>query len=101
METFTPYSALLGGAFIGLAATLLVALNGRIGGISGILAGMVPARGGEDGQWRLLFLAGLVAGAGLHRLVIAAPLPILIGGVRIPCLRSTSCCRPRATSTRG
>ena len=88
METFTPYSALLGGALIGLAATLLLALNGRIAGVSGILAGMVPVRGGEDGQWRLLFLAGLVAGAGLHRLVIApeaaitfaAPLPILIAG---------------------
>lgn len=61
---FTPLSALLGGALIGLSATLLLALNGRIAGISGIAWNAVRERGGDAG-WRLAFLAGLIAGAGL------------------------------------
>ena len=68
MQNFTPWSALAGGALIGLAATLLLWLNGRIAGISGILNGALPgARGGmrNDLAWRLLFLSGLIAGAGL------------------------------------
>jgi uncharacterized protein len=39
MENFTPYSALIGGMLIGLAAALLWLLNGRIAGISGIARG--------------------------------------------------------------
>ncbi|MCA1688335.1 MAG: YeeE/YedE family protein, partial [Actinobacteria bacterium] len=35
MENFTPVSGLIGGLLIGLAAALLLLLNGRIGGISG------------------------------------------------------------------
>jgi uncharacterized membrane protein YedE/YeeE len=61
---FTPVSALAGGALIGLAATTLLWLNGRIAGISGIAWNAVTQRGAERG-WRLAFLAGLVAGAGL------------------------------------
>ena len=41
MENFTPYSALFGGALIGLAATLMLLINGRITGISGIFGGML------------------------------------------------------------
>jgi uncharacterized membrane protein YedE/YeeE len=71
-EVFTPWSALLGGALIGLAASVFVLLNGRIAGISGILGGLLtPARG--DVGWRLAFLAGLV-GAPLAYLLVA-PLP--------------------------
>ena len=65
MDNFTPYSALGGGALIGLAATLLLWLDGRIAGISGILGGAVTGRGGER-AWRGWFLAGLVAGAGIY-----------------------------------
>jgi uncharacterized protein len=36
---------LIGGAIIGLAAVLLLALNGRIAGISGILGGLIPSTG--------------------------------------------------------
>jgi uncharacterized protein len=60
--SFTPVSALIGGALIGLAATLLLWALGRIAGISGILGGAIEARG--DRGWRLAFLVGLVAGAG-------------------------------------
>lgn len=60
---FTPASAAVGGALIGLAAALLMALNGRIAGVSGIVAGiMAPLRGEGRSEisWRLAFVAGLV-----------------------------------------
>ncbi|MEN1939728.1 YeeE/YedE thiosulfate transporter family protein [Luteimonas sp. MJ174] len=55
--------ALAGGVLIGLAATLLLWLNGRIAGVSGILAGVVYPRRGEL-AWRVAFLAGLVLAGG-------------------------------------
>jgi uncharacterized membrane protein YedE/YeeE len=56
---FTPWSSLAGGALVGLAAALLILLNGRVAGISGILGGiLLPKRG--DTAWRALFLLGLV-----------------------------------------
>ena len=60
---FTPWSALLGGMLIGLAVAMFVLLNGRIAGISGILAGMLRPLPGDAG-WRAAFLIGL-AGAPL------------------------------------
>ena len=63
MANFTPMSALIGGALIGISATLLLWLNGRIAGISGIMHGVLQRRG-DDAAWRWLFLAGLIAGAG-------------------------------------
>ena len=64
MENFTPLSALVGGALIGLAATLLLWLSGRIAGISGIVKGLLPPQAG-DTAWRFIFIVGLIAGAGL------------------------------------
>ena len=59
-NAFTPYTSLAGGALIGVAAALLVLLNGRIAGVSGVLGGLLkPARG--DTAWRLAFVLGLVA----------------------------------------
>ena len=58
---FTPIASLLGGALIGLSASALLALNGRIAGISGILGGLVRGARDERG-WRAAFLGGLVAG---------------------------------------
>lgn len=60
---FTPVSALLGGVLIGLSAVMLMALNGRIAGIAGIVGGLLgPAPfAGLDRYWRLAFVAGLVA----------------------------------------
>ena len=62
MENFTPVSAAAGGALIGLGAALLLFLNGRIAGISGIVYGTLQ-RPGEDTLWRILFIAGLILGA--------------------------------------
>lgn len=55
--------ALSGGVLIGLSAVLLLWLNGRVAGISGIAGGvLVPHRG--DVAWRVAFLVGLVAAGG-------------------------------------
>jgi len=66
METFAPVSALIGGVFIGTSAAVLLVLNGRIVGISGILGGMLHADRGEIG-WRATFLVGLLATVPLPR----------------------------------
>lgn len=67
MTAFTPLASLAGGALIGLAAVLLLALEGRIAGISGIASRLVPP---FDGRFagRLAFVAGLV----LAPLLVAA-----------------------------
>jgi uncharacterized membrane protein YedE/YeeE len=57
---FTPWASLGGGMLIGVAAAMLVLLNGRIAGISGIVGGLLAPRRGEI-AWRLAFVAGLFA----------------------------------------
>jgi uncharacterized membrane protein YedE/YeeE len=74
MEHFTPWSALAGGSLIGASASLLLLLNGRIAGISGIVGGLVHPRAG-DVAWRLYFLAGLLVGG----LVLLASRPSAFG----------------------
>lgn len=73
---FTPISALLGGVIIGLAAAMLVLLNGRIAGISGIVGGLLKPKPG-DITWRILFIAGLVSAPLLYGLFNVLP-PIII-----------------------
>lgn len=46
---FTPYSALAGGAILGVAVTFLLLATGRIAGISGILGGLLPPKAGDSG----------------------------------------------------
>jgi uncharacterized membrane protein YedE/YeeE len=69
MSNFTPLESLAGGALIGLAASLLLLVHGKVAGISGILGNLLtPARG--DVGWRAAFLLGLLvaglAGFALH-----------------------------------
>ena len=59
MANFTPVSAAIGGALIGLAAAMLMLLMGRVAGISGIL-GATLGLGTGDRTWRLAFIAGLI-----------------------------------------
>ena len=59
MANFTPVSAAIGGALIGLSAVLMMISTGRIAGISGIFSGLLNVRG-EDRDWRIAFLAGLL-----------------------------------------
>jgi uncharacterized membrane protein YedE/YeeE len=58
---FTPLAALLGGALIGLSAVLLMALMGRIAGISGIAVRMLPPYLDADAKGRVAFVLGLLA----------------------------------------
>jgi uncharacterized protein len=70
-NAFTPWSALAGGALIGLAAAMLVLFNGRIAGISGVVGELASLP--RDRTWRLAFLAGLIGAPLLYGAV--APLP--------------------------
>lgn len=89
MHDLTPASALVGGALIGLAASIFLLTHGRVAGISGLFGGML--RRATDGRaTRVSFVAGLVAGGLILRLVhpVAfdsawmAPMPLaLVAGV--------------------
>ncbi len=69
---FTPWTSLAGGLLIGLAVALLILLNGRIAGISGIVGGLLrPSKG--DVFWRIAFVAGLVAAPLAYRLAATLP----------------------------
>ncbi|MFR0713569.1 YeeE/YedE family protein [Pseudomonas putida] len=72
MAAFTPWSALAGGALIGLAAGLFVVANGRIAGISGLL-GSLSQRTGEGRGEKLFFLLGIIAAPLMWRAFSAMP----------------------------
>jgi uncharacterized membrane protein YedE/YeeE len=60
MHDFSLLQALIGGLLIGIAASLMLLLKGRIAGISGIVGGLLqPTRG--DMSWRGLFLIGMIS----------------------------------------
>jgi hypothetical protein len=71
---FTPIASIVGGALIGLSAVMLMALTGRIAGVSGIAIRLFPPC--EDGEFagRLAFVAGL----------IVAPVVVLAATGRLP-----------------
>jgi uncharacterized membrane protein YedE/YeeE len=73
MANFTPLSAAIGGALIGLAAVMLMLLAGRVAGISGIAAGLLGI-GSIDRGWRVAFVAGL----------ILAPVAAMLAGYAVP-----------------
>lgn len=84
MHNFTPFASLFGGVLIGLSASAMLLLDGKIAGISGILAGVLkPVKG--DSLWRICFLAGLFAGGLMMRTLLPGafdfglirPLPLL------------------------
>ena len=52
--------ALIGGGLIGLSAVLLMAVSGRIAGVSGIVGGLLPPKPADDRTWRIAFILGLV-----------------------------------------
>lgn len=62
--SFTPISSTIGGVLLGVAASALLLANGEVCGISGIMGGAAFARRGER-VWRIVFLAGLLAGGAL------------------------------------
>ena len=81
-------NALGGGVLIGTSATILLAFNGRIAGISGILNNAIESR--VDRVWSLLFLAGMLGGGAIYAYILApesiaqaefTPWIMLIGGL--------------------
>ena len=61
---FTPWASLAGGLLIGLSAALLIALLGRLAGISGITGALLQMptwSAVKQWGWRLAFIAGMVA----------------------------------------
>ncbi len=89
---FTPWSSLAGGALIGLAAVLLMASSGRIAGISGIAARLLPPYRDSGFAGRLAFVAGLIAapvvymgatGLPVVQTVASAPLLMTVAGLLV------------------
>jgi uncharacterized membrane protein YedE/YeeE len=69
---FTPWSALIGGVIIGIAAALLALFNGRVAGISGIIGALLRPSF-PDATWRVAFVAGLVLAPVAYALFRALP----------------------------
>ena len=91
-QHFTPWTALAGGALIGLAASLLILANGRVAGISGIVGGLMqrkPAR--LDIGWRVAFVVGLLLAPWLLGAAVplavpqidASPLTLIAAGLLV------------------
>jgi uncharacterized membrane protein YedE/YeeE len=72
------FNALIGGMLIGLSASLLLWLNGRVAGVSGIFGGLLSGRG-RDRWWRLAFVCGLLLSGWLVSLVDESALTNLSG----------------------
>ncbi|MFQ3615569.1 MAG: YeeE/YedE thiosulfate transporter family protein [Cyanobacteriota bacterium] len=90
MAPFDGLTALLGGGLIGLSATVLLLLSGRIAGISGIVNGAITFTKAET--WRWSFIVGLLLGAALYEYGFAvqptprstfAPVAMLVGGLLV------------------
>lgn len=91
METaFTPWASLGGGALIGFAAVLLMALHGRIFGATGILGGLLRFNDPADWALRAAIVAGMATGPLVYLLatgqmpVVEQPVPIwaiIVGGL--------------------
>lgn len=77
MSAYWP--SLIGGMLLGFSVLLLLLVNGRVAGISGILGGLLdPVRG--DIGWRVAFVAGLVGAPLAYALFAAMPSPQIDAG---------------------
>ena len=87
MANFNWFNGLMGGILIGLSATLLLAFNGRIAGISGIINGAIAFSKQE--VWRWMFILGLLLGGIFYEYALApqptptaslTPWAMIVGG---------------------
>lgn len=86
MTEFNWIAAAIGGMLIGLSSTILLSLNGRIAGISGIVNGAFKFE--QQKNWRWLFILGMLAGGIIYEYIVAStPTPrstlapgMIIGG---------------------
>ena len=73
---FTPLSAFLGGALIGLAVVLFFVFNGRLIGISGIASNFLTSKNNRFDNF--LFIAGLIIGPILYKFFTSQEINISI-----------------------
>jgi len=86
-EFAMPVLPVVGGILIGLSASLLLLLIGKVAGISGILWGAMGSvinkiqtkhgQASDDKVWRWMFLGGLIVGAWLLHFITGIPYPQL------------------------
>ncbi len=77
---FTPFASTIGGALIGVAAVMLMAFNGRIAGISGILGRLMPPYAGTDPWDAACFVLGLIAAPLVYAAVTGAAFAQTVSG---------------------
>ncbi len=89
MAEFHWIPAIIGGLLIGISSTIMLAWNGRITGISGMIHMLVTPKPG-DIHWRWIFLAGMMGGGALVEYGFAstptpefpfAPVAMIVGGL--------------------
>ncbi|EOX4942633.1 YeeE/YedE family protein [Vibrio alginolyticus] len=74
MLNVIPWESLFGGLLLGISATILLLVNGKIAGISGIMNGIMSPKKG-DYSWRLLFAVGMTAGGLISVLMLGVAAP--------------------------
>ncbi len=74
MLNVIPWESLFGGILLGISATILLLVNGKIAGISGIMNGIMSPKKG-DYSWRLLFAVGMIAGGFISVLMLGIAVP--------------------------
>ncbi|TOB86793.1 hypothetical protein CGJ95_20920 [Vibrio parahaemolyticus] len=74
MLNVIPWESLFGGILSGISATILLLVNGKIAGISGIMNGIMSPKKG-DYSWRLLFAVGMIAGGLISVLMLGVAVP--------------------------
>lgn len=74
MLNVIPWESLFGGILLGISATILLLVNGKIAGISGIMNGIILPKKG-DYSWRLLFAVGMIAGGLISVLMLGVAVP--------------------------
>jgi uncharacterized protein len=70
---FTPIASTIGGVLMGIAAVVLMAFNGRMAGISGILGRLLPPYADSDAGGAATFALGLIAAPMVYAAVAGAP----------------------------
>ena len=78
--TFTPLASTIGGMLIGLAAVMMLALNGRIAGISGIVGRLLPPYAGGMPSGAACVRARPGACAVVYAAVAGAPFAQTVSG---------------------
>ena len=69
---FTPYHSLIGGICIGLAAVIIMLVNGRIMGISGVLSDLMFDRDTNNLIWRVVFIIGVLIGPLIYMMILGS-----------------------------